>query len=194
MGVGELFRQPGNFRAMSKTQTLTGSHLIKLAGEGTIVLGLTLFLPFMVHLLPSWDDSPLGAHLLPIFYAPLGALILNRMGIALVASVLAPWVNHFLTGQPAVPMAVLLCFQLVLFLVTAALLMKRAFPSFLLGPGAYVPALGVSCLLGSLLQVIGRAFPLSLGQFAPSLWNALPGLLILAFIGWWFSRNRPTSA
>lgn len=179
---------------MSKTATFTGAAALKLASEGMIVLTLTLFLPFLVHLLPSWDDSPLGAHLLPIFYAPLGALFLGRVGIAVGVSVLAPWVNHLLTGQPPVPMAVVLCFQLVVFSVLGAFFLRRAFPAFLNGPGAYAGALLASCCLGSLLHLAGSPFPLSLGAFAGILLNAVPGLLILALIGWWFARHRPGAA
>ncbi|MFO7724376.1 MAG: hypothetical protein R6V45_02420 [Oceanipulchritudo sp.] len=179
---------------MSKTDTFTGAGVLKLASEGMIVLTLTLFLPFLVHLLPSWDDSPLGAHLLPIFYAPLGALFLGRVGIAVGVSVLAPWVNHLLTGQPPVPMAVVLCFQLVVFSLLGAAFLKPWMPAFLTGPAAYAGALLASCCLGSLLHLTGNPFPLALPAFAGTLLNALPGLIILALIGWWFSRHRPGAA
>jgi hypothetical protein len=59
--------------AAVKTEGMTAGRVLRLAKETTLVLGMTLFLPFLVHLLPSWDDSPLGAHLLPIFYAPLAS-------------------------------------------------------------------------------------------------------------------------
>lgn len=179
---------------MSKTETFTGAAALKLASEGMIVLTLTLFLPFLVHLLPSWDDSPLGAHLLPIFYAPLGALFLGRMGIAVGVSVLAPWVNHLLTGQPPVPMAVVLCFQLVIFSLLGAVFLRRRIPALLTGPAAYAGALLASCCLGSLLQLTGSPFPLALAAFAGILLKAVPGLLILALIGWWFARHRPGAA
>ncbi|MDO9128438.1 MAG: hypothetical protein Q7U34_01085 [Anaerolineales bacterium] len=36
-----------------------------------VTLGLMWLFPFLVHLIPSIGTVPLGARLLPIFYAPL---------------------------------------------------------------------------------------------------------------------------
>ncbi len=43
--------------------------------EAAFLLGLSLFLPFLIHLLPSYDDAAWGPRLLPIFYAPLLAAL-----------------------------------------------------------------------------------------------------------------------
>ena len=179
---------------MSPPAELTAGRVVTLVKETSIVLGLTLFFPFVVHVLPSWDDSPLGSHLLPIFYAPLGALILDRMGIAVAASFLAPWINYLLTGHPVVPMAALLCLQLMVFLVVGAALKKHEFPGWMLGPVGYFVALLASSALGSVFQLIGRPFPLSLVRMPEVLWKSAPGILILALIGLWFSRHKPHSA
>ena len=182
------------FVCMSPPAELTAGRAVTLVKETSVVLGLTLFLPFVVHILPSWDDSPLGSHLLPIFYAPLGALILNRMGIAVFASFLAPWINHLLTGHPVVPMAALLCLQLMVFLMVGAALIKREFPGWSIGPAGYVVALLVSSTLGTVFQLMGRPFPLNLARAPEVLWKAVPGILILAIIGLWFSKHKPHSA
>ena len=179
---------------MSPPTELTAGRVVTFVKETSVVLGLTLFLPFVVHILPSWDDSPLGTHLLPIFYAPLGALLMNRMGVAVVASFLAPWVNHMLTGHPVVPMAALLCLQLMVFLMVGAYLVKHHFPGWSLGPTGYIVALLVSSVLGTLFQIIGKPFLLTLVRAPEALWKAVPGLLILALIGLWFSKHKPHSA
>jgi len=172
-----------------KAEGMAAVRAVRLAKETTLVLGMTLFLPFLVHLLPSWDDSPLGAHLLPIFYAPLAAMMMGRMGIALGVSLAAPWINHLLTGLPPVPMAMTLCLQLVVFLLVAQLLQQRQFPAFSLGPVGYAAALLLSCALGSLLATLGTFFPLQFGGFFGHLFASFPGLLLLAMIGHWFGRQ-----
>jgi len=177
---------------MKQASTLTPT--MQLVKEGTLVLSLTMMLPFLIHLLPSWDDSPIGSHLLPIFYAPLGALLLGRFGIAVSVSFLAPWLNHFLVGQPGATMAMILCLQLVVFCLAALLLLKARFPDYLIGPAAYGAALLLTCLYGNLLSLSGGFFPFTLMRFPMLLLNAAPGLLILAGIGFWLSRHRPTAA
>ena len=162
--------------------------------DTSVVLGLTLFLPFVVHVLPSWDDSPLGAHLLPIFYAPLGALLLGRFGVALAASFLAPWINMLVTGHPVPPMAALLCLQLVVFLIAGQAMVRRKLPGWTVGPAGYLVALLVSAALGSLFQILGQPLPLALPGLLPALIRSLPGMLILAGIGWWFSKQHPLGA
>ena len=186
------FRVAGSGMRMAtavKAEGMTAVRVLRLAKETTLVLGMTLFLPFLVHLLPSWDDSPLGAHLLPIFYAPLAALLMGRMGIALGVSLAAPWINHLLTGMPPVPMAMMLCLQLVLFLLVAQILHRRQMPPFSLGPLGYAAALLFSCALGSLLGLAGVFFPLQLAGFPGALFTSLPGILLLAVIGHWFGRQ-----
>lgn len=175
--------------AAGRTEAAGRVPALRLAGESTVVLSLTLFLPFLVHLLPSWDDSPLGAHLLPIFYAPLGALLLGRMGIALVVSFAAPWVNHLLTGLPPVPMAVMLCLELVLFLLVVQYAQGRGLPGWSLGPLGYSFSLLLTAGLGTVFRVAGLPFPLELGLIPQTWLQAMPGMAILALIGWWFSRH-----
>lgn len=179
---------------MTGAGAIRGARLLVLARESTLVLGLTLFLPFMVHLLPSWDDSPLGSHLLPIFYAPLGALFLGRTGIALVVSVIAPWVNHFLTGHPVVPMAILLCLQLGIFAPVCAWFHRRGLAAILIGPAGYLTALVLTAILGTLMKAAGLAIPIYLAAVPRNILNSLPGMAILALIGFWFSRQRPRGA
>jgi hypothetical protein len=179
---------------MSHSINLTAVRLLRLAREGAIALGIAVLAPFLVHLLPSWDDSPLGSHLLPIFYAPLGALMMGRMGLALGVGLLAPWLNHVLTGHPVIPMAVLLCLQLALFVPAGALLARRGAPAWSIGPLAYLVALALSALLGTVLIASGNAFPVDLTRVPGSVFRSLPGLAVLALVGWWCARQRPHAA
>ncbi len=179
---------------MTGAPALSAARLAAAVRETTLVLAISLLLPFLVHLLPSWDDSPLGAHLLPIFYAPLGALLLGRTGVALAAAFLAPWLNHLLTGHPLLAMAILLNAQLVLFILVGHWQLRARLPAWLIGPLGYALALVISALPGTLLPGTGASFPLSLAAVPGILLRATPGLAILALIGWWFGRHRPHAA
>ena len=103
-----------------------------------VFLGLTLLAPWVVHAIPSWDDSPIGAKLLPIFYAPLIAALTGRGQVAVGVALLAPWVNHLLFGMPPRPIAILLTIELVVFSIVAASMASRWAGQAWLGPAAYL--------------------------------------------------------
>ena len=73
-----------------------------------LFLALALLAPSLVHFIPSWDDSPIGAKLLPIFYAPLIAALTRKSHVSIVVAVMAPWLNHVLIGMPSMFMAVII--------------------------------------------------------------------------------------
>ncbi len=143
---------------------------------------LTLFLmwllPFLVHLVPLSGPVPLGARLLPIFYAPLLAAWLFRPAIALIASLLMPFLNHVFTGMPTLPMSILLSLELIVFSLVL-LLNRNYWPQWPLAPlafvlGKVVPA--VVLIFFPILTVSPWAYLTS------SLQNGLPGLLILLLL------------
>ena len=103
-----------------------------------VFLGLTLLAPWVVHMIPSWDDSPIGAKMLPIFYAPLIAALTGRGQVSVIVALLAPWVNHLLFGMPPRPIAILLNIELVVFSIVAASMASRWSGQAWLGPVAYL--------------------------------------------------------
>ena len=73
-----------------------------------LFLALAFLAPYVVHFIPSWDDSPIGGKFLPIFYAPLIAALTRKAHVSIVVAVMAPWMNHVLIGMPPLLMAVIM--------------------------------------------------------------------------------------
>ena len=156
-------------------------------------LALAFLAPYVVHFIPSWDDSPIGAKLLPIFYAPLIAALTRKAHVSIVVALMAPWLNHVLIGMPSVPMAIILTVELLIFSVVAERLARKHRGRAWLGPVGYLLAKPVSLLV--LLAVPGflDGTP-SVMQFARGVVNAWPGLGILALLSYYVPKRFPPSA
>lgn len=140
----------------------------------------TLFLmwliPLLVHLFPVSGPTPIGAILLPIFYAPLLAAWLFHPAVGILASLLMPLINFAFTGMPVLPVAILMTVELVVFSLALQLL-KQRWPKF--WPNALL-AFALGKLAAALLLVFVPLLPAPpLAYFTSSLVNAWPGLLIL---------------
>ena len=61
---------------MHTTRTLNKQNTLGALGVTALTLAGAIALPFLAHLLPAIGNVPMGARLLPIFVAPLLALIL----------------------------------------------------------------------------------------------------------------------
>jgi len=163
--------------------------------QTAVLLAVSMFLPFVFHLLPSYDDTAWGPRLLPIFYAPLIAVFLYKPHVSLILAVVPPWLNHFITGAPPVPLAVLLSCELILFSAWARLFKATPCPAWLVGPAAYLA--GKPILVGLLFLI-----PNLPGHQDPIGWAlrtgllAVPGLFILAAIGFFVAKgpHRPAAA
>ncbi len=135
-------------------------------------------IPFIVHLLPG--GSSIGASLLPIFWAPLLAAVFFGPVPAITAAVLAPALNHLVTGMPPAFLVAGLTVELALFVAVLMLGVKQAGikRSPLLAPVAYLVArVGA----GVLLVVVGAsAAPLS--AVLTGLTTAIPGVISLLVI------------
>jgi hypothetical protein len=165
---------------MSKPVTQASGWSDRMATEITVLLGITTLLPYFVHLLPAWDDAPIGARLLPIFYAPLVAALSERPRYSVALAFIAPWVNHFLVGMPTAPVAMILTFELLMFSVILHLLLHNFRKAAWMGPAAY---LLVKPLSGALIW-LWPVVPASPWAFmVNSVSTAWPGLLVLALIG-----------
>ncbi|MDH3247018.1 MAG: hypothetical protein OEM26_20515 [Saprospiraceae bacterium] len=140
-----------------------------------IVLAVCVGVPFLIHLIPFSGSVPIGAKLLPMFYAPFVAMILFRFKVAFVAAVLAPLVNYALTGQPILEITLLLSLELGLFSIFVYLLLQGSMLKWVAAPLAYLLAKLISS------SVIGW-FPIkmtSIDFWTSSVSNGLPGLIIL---------------
>ena len=156
-------------------------------------LALAFLAPYVVHFIPSWDDSPVGAKLLPIFYAPLIAALTRKAHVSITVALMAPWLNHILIGMPSVPMAIILTVELLIFSILAERLARRHKGQVWLGPVCYLLAKPVSLAILLLMPGFLTGTP-SLMRFAMGVVNAWPGLAILALLSYYVPRKFPPSA
>jgi hypothetical protein len=135
-------------------------------------------LPPLVHLIPAVDNVPMGARLLPIFYAPLLAILLGQPAAGLLAALVAPLLNYLFTGMPTREVMVIVTVELVAFslFVMAA---RARWPKFVgTAPIAYLLAKVVALVFLVLLPV--RLIPAPPLQYTlNSLTLALPGIIVL---------------
>ncbi|ADI13798.1 hypothetical protein [Truepera radiovictrix] len=137
-----------------------------------LTVAFTFALPLLFHLLPS-PGIPLGARLLPIFYAPLLAAHFFPPVVAFVGGAVAPFVNHAVTGNPPLPLAAQLSAELLVF-VGVLLLLRRRWPQFALSaPLAYLAARVVVFFAQQPAALISSD---AWGGLFASLQVALPGL------------------
>lgn len=146
----------------------------------SIMLVSAWILPFLVHLLPTYQGIPMGAFLLPMFYIPFIAVYFYRWQMGLLVAASGPILNFLITGSPNWEFLAILGFELMVFSLFAFLLIQTKC-KILAAPLAYLSAKIVSSFLLifiPLLAVSPMAF------FGNSLTNAAPGLLVLFVLNW----------
>jgi hypothetical protein len=171
----------------SPATTSVFAHPIRqIVLPGAMLLGVTLALPAMVHTVAAGGVPPLGARLLPIFYAPLLAALWGRWLPGLIVAAVGPMLHHLLFDAPTLGMAGRLAAEGVLLvaMVVGLLLAAQRLPVAgrvavvtLAGPLAYLLAAGV--VQQSVTQPITFAWP---------------GLIVLALLGLLFSANEARDA
>lgn len=169
---------------------LAGTVLLSDVREWAVLFGLALLGPYLAHALPSWDDSPIGTRLLPVFYAPLLGVFWRQQGFTLALAIAAPWINHLLFQRPVLPMAVVLSFELIVFTLWLIVLIRRGGSRAWMGLAAYLLTKPFST---ALVAVLPLALP-SPGRFlANTVTTAWPGLIVLLLLGWLAVRgpHRP---
>ena len=147
--------------------------------ETVIVLAMSVILPFVIHLIPSFAGVPTGARLLPMFYAPFIAVVLFRLHVAIIAGLLSPILNSLFLGLPLPEKVFVLTLELVVFIVISYLIHRRWRDFWGTAPFAYLASvLIVTCLLGSI------------NFFLSTIVNALPGIAVLALINIFLLRQE----
>jgi hypothetical protein len=146
---------------------------------------LMILLPLLVHLFPPIGNTPLGAILLPIFYAPLVAVLLCHPLVSIFAGLVVPYINYLLTGQPVLPIVAELSVELTLFSIGLLYFNRRktSTSSWIV----VLTAFGLAKVGGALLGVLVGGF--SLLGWLSGLVYALPGLLILVLMHNWITRQ-----
>ncbi len=161
------------------TKTLTYTQRLHIPAT-VVTVAAAVLLPVLVHLLPVVGNIPAGARLLPIFYAPLLAVIFFQPSVGIAASLLAPFLNHALTGSPTYEMAIILTLELTVFSAIFSAIYTRR-PKFVAAaPLAYLLAKVASLIAVAVLPFLVPAAPLQ--YFTSSLMTALPGLVVLSVL------------
>lgn len=150
-----------------------------LTWRGTLVLmGTAWLVPFTVHLLPWTGGQPLGAHLLPTFWAAFVAVYLYGVGGGMVVALTIPLLKFLATDQLLFEHAGRLTLELMVFSALAALAVHRWPALRLIAPLAWLQAK---------VLVLGLAWALPVfdpvtapgEQFVTATTLALPGLGVL---------------
>ena len=182
--------------------TLAG-RLLRANATGTIARGRTrslanaltlaaaLAMPFLVHMAPWSGGTPLGAFLLPMFWAAFVAVYLYGAPAGLLVAVFGPAVNTFLTRFPEVRINTVMTFELIVFVLFSWFVMRnpRGRSFWLLAPLAYVVAKTCSSgLRAAGVEIFGNIGPW-MEFFIRSVSNGAPGLFLLAVINFALVRG-----
>lgn len=156
--------------------------------QTAVLLGLSLFLPFLFHLLPSYDDSAWGPRLLPLFYAPTIAALLYKPHVSVILAVVPLALNHLITGRPPGALALQLSMELLVFTGIARFLAWKRLPFWLVGPAAYIfGKIAMMLVLFLLAGLPGHGDPVGWAVRTGLL--AMPGVFILGLIGWFAGKT-----
>ena len=144
--------------------------------ETALLLAGTVLLQFLVHLIPPHNGTPVGAYLLPMFYAPLIAVAFYGLRVGLITGILAPVLNYALLGNPRPELIAGLTLELTIFAVAAWYLMSYKRFNIVSAPLAYILAKVVAA---TVMIVLPFANTTSITTFFNGLVNAIPGILVL---------------
>ena len=150
-----------------------------LTWRGAVSLMLVAWLvPLVVHLVPWAGARPLGAHLLPAFWAAFVAVYLYGLGGGLVVALTVPVVKFLTGGLPWFGNAGELSLELVLFSGFAALALHRWPAVRVTAPVAWLAAkvAAVGVLVATSARVGGGPWS---DVLLSALATALPGLGVL---------------
>ncbi|MDB6168968.1 MAG: hypothetical protein JWM88_1832 [Verrucomicrobia bacterium] len=163
------------------------------AREAAVLLAVAWLVPFLVHLAPWSGARPLGAYLLPMFWATFIAVYFYGAGMGLATALFAPAVNLLVTGLPAWRFLSVLSFELVIFAAAATWAVRRWPALWVLAPLGYLGAKIASTLLQALTTVFG-----DIGApgrfFANSVAGGTAGLAVLAAINFGLVKFYPKRA
>lgn len=152
------------------------SSVTRTVSLSAVAVAASVAVPFLVHSVPS--GQALGSALLPIFWAPLIAALVFGTIPAFAAALLAPALNHLVTGMPPTPVLPSLTLELVLF-VTAIVVFSRV-RSLRRTPALGLLAYFAARIVAGLL-LVGAG---SMAAFFGSLGSMLPGLIALLLVNW----------
>jgi len=132
------------------TPSTSGVFRKVTARETTVLLAIAWLIPFLVHLAPWPGARPLGAYLLPMFWATFVAVYFYGAGVGLLTGLFAPAVNLALTGLPAWKSFGVAGVEVVGFVLATTWAVRRGPRVWLWAPLGYLVArIGAALLLSA---------------------------------------------
>lgn len=149
--------------------------------ETVLILALSILIPFLIHLFLAYNGVPVGAIVLAMFFAPYIAIRYFNFHVGIIAALLAPILNYFVTGHPATGLIPLMTLQLALFVISSRLLNEVKVFKYMNTLFAYILTIAVSALV--LLIFPGLMFAASVGSYFESAFiTGFPGILLLVLV------------
>jgi len=132
------------------TPSVSGVFRKVTAREATVLLAIAWLIPFLVHLAPWAGARPLGAYLLPMFWATFVAVYFYGAGAGLLTGLVAPAVNLLVTGLPDWKSFGATGVEVLIFVLFATWLVRRAPRGWWWAPLGYLAArIGAALLLSA---------------------------------------------
>ena len=148
--------------------------------DAAVLLALAWLIPFLVHLVPWAGERPLGAYLLPVFWATFIAVYFYGLTAGLFTGLFAPAVNLLVTGLPAWRFFGTMGLELVVFVLVTTWAVRQSPRFWLWAPLGYFVAKTVAVLLLTAPAVVD---PGAVGYFFTHLAvGGAAGLVVLALI------------
>lgn len=154
--------------------------------EITILLTASIFIPLVIHLIPSGNGIPLGAVLLPMFYVPLIAVIFHKFGTALIVTALGPILNYLITGSPKLEKVPFVTLEVLLFVLMLVVLLKYKKLNKVSSLISILFAFLISSLVFGLFSTSGFAA----SHYISILETSIPGIIILTVMNILLLRLR----
>jgi hypothetical protein len=166
---------------------------LSLARELGVLLCLSVMFPFLVHVIPVPETARLGPRLLPMFYAPLLAVLWGRAPSGFAVALLAPWLNWALTSHPSPLGAAVMTVELLGFVSALRALVARVGPRGFLAVPAYFAAMALAAGAAVIVPVLIDGRP-AMAWAAQSVTTGVPGIVVLILINELALRCRPPGA
>lgn len=172
-----------------RTISLSQGIFSQLQIKATLVaLIASVAFPYLVHLFPPVQGTPVGSIVLAMFYAPLLAVLFSRYHVALIVAIFAPALNALIIGMPGLAMVPVLTFELILFVSIVHLLNKHTNVKWFGAALAFLAAKFVSAMTIGLFPVVLNANPVD--YWTSSVITGIVGIIILTIMNFLAIRHK----
>ena len=149
--------------------------------DAAVLLVMAWLIPFLLHLVPWSQPRPLGAYLLPMFWATFVAVYFYGIPAGLITGLCSPAINLLVTGLPAWRSFGAMGLELVVFVLITGWAVRQVPRFWLLAPMGYCLAKTVTALILSAPTTLGHVD--AAGYFFAHIFTGSgAGLIVLTMI------------